>query len=118
MSLVAQEVRHLDLIGQPQLQVHEVALDLLRNESHRGSDDREFALVETGLVEVPKAASNLRIFTHRFMKVLQMEDRRILVSDDEVQSCARGKSLGGVGVLATHALGETPGPNRHGRGVE
>ena len=64
-------------------------------------------------MQVTQAAPDLRGLPHRVVKILEMEDRGLLVRGDEVQSAAGSLSagLGGL-VIPTHALGEAPGPNR------
>jgi hypothetical protein len=61
LGLVAEELNELDRIGQRQLEIYDVPLDSLRDESHRGADDYKLPLVETGFIEVPQAASDPRI---------------------------------------------------------
>jgi hypothetical protein len=72
----------------------------------------------TGLVHIAQAAADFGRFAQRLMKILQVEDGRALVRQDEVQ---RGSRRFGVGrrsrlAWAAHALGETPGPDGEGPG--
>jgi hypothetical protein len=118
-GLFAQEVRQLDLIGQLQLDVDEIALDLLGNESHRRADYDELPLIDAGVIEVPQPAPDRGRFPQRVVEVLQVEDCRMLVGGDKVQRFARAMGLRLVfSVLSAHPLGDTPGPHRYRRGVE
>ena len=117
LSLLPQEFYQLDQIGRPELKKHDTPLDFLRNESDRRGDDDELSLVETTLVNVSKATSDLRRFPQRLVEVLEVEDGGAMMRGDEVQSSTRSLSAGlGGFAIPTHPLREAPRPNGHRSG--
>ena len=117
LRLVAQELHQFDKIGRTEFHKKNTALDFLRNVADRRSDNRELTLVETALVDVSKAASDLRRFPKRLVEVLEVENAGSFVGNDEVQSRARIPSAR-LGCLAVtmHPLRQAPCPKRRGYG--
>src|SRR3989442_9754611 len=109
---VPQKPRQLVGMGNRQLDVDDGALDLLGDELDRRADDQELTTVEAELVQVAQPPPDVRRLPHRLVEVLEEKERPPIVGGDEIESGTRPEPLAAASVVAAHAFGEGPCPER------
>src|SRR5437667_1757008 len=113
--LAPQKPDQLVEIGNRQLDVDDGALDLLGDELDRRADDQDLATVEAELVQVAQPPTDVRRLPHRLVVVLEQKERPAIVGGDEIESGTRPEQLAAGSVVAAHAFGEAPCPERDRR---
>src|SRR5262245_37233941 len=105
-------------VGEAQLDVGEIAGDVVGDGAYRGRNHHELAGVEAPLVEVTQPAPDLGRGAHRLVEVFEVEDGPVGVRGDEVESGPRLACLDDGTAVAPHTVGEAPGPHRNRRREE
>src|SRR5581483_11020264 len=115
LGLAPEEAHELGEVGDHELDVDDVPLDLLRDELDRRADDDELPAGEAELVQVAEPPADIG-FLQRLVEVPQHEDRGLRVRRDEVEDGARAEDVAGRALpVAAQALGEGPDPERRRR---
>jgi len=76
-----QKLHQFREIGRPEFDGNHAPLKFLRNEADGEVMDYELPLIETVLVNIPKAATNLRGLAQRLMEILEVENAGVLVRE-------------------------------------
>src|SRR5205807_1314731 len=62
-----------------------------------------------------QSPADVRRLAQRFVEVLEEKERRAIVRGDEIESGTRAEQLAAATIVAAHALGEAPYPERDRR---
>ena len=112
---VVKEGGEFDFVGWAEFDEDEAAFELFGNGADGGGDDNELLAIEAGGFRVAEAAADFGGVAEGLVEILEMEDGRVGMGDDEVEGTAGGFSAGdGRLVVEMEAFGEAPGPDGEG----